>query len=318
MEALDYLQTHEPDLVIADVRLPGISGIELLKKVRNEYPAIIVILVAAFATVAEAVEAMRMGAHDYLAEPVSIDNLKQTVRRLLMHFQHQSDGGALMDRKGQIEAASGGTLFLDEIGEMPPELQVKLLRLLQGGEIQKVGAATSTTVDVRVIAATHRDLFEMVQSGAFRDDLYYRLNVIPLTLPSLRERREDIAELVEFFFDRSRRRHGRVNLELPEYLIDRFVAYRWPGNIRELENVIERIVVLTPGTEVGIADLPLVLRPEPTLVEMIGLDLPPKGIQFRKPRAGAACASARSLRLEPGEGRPLSWPDPQDSNLPDA
>jgi two-component system NtrC family response regulator len=370
MEALDYLQTHEPDLVIADARLPGISGIELLRKVRGEHPATIVILLTAFATVPEAVETMRMGAHDYLTKPVDIDNLMPTVRRLLAHFQHPSDDGALkrrigfdnilgrsrdllavldqatraarttstvliqgetgtgkellargihshsprsekpfvtincaaipkdlleselfghvkgaftgalMDRKGQIEAASGGTLFLDEIGEMPPELQVKLLRLLQGGEIQKVGAAGSTSVDVRVIAATHRDLFDMAQRGAFREDLYYRLNVIPLTLPSLRERREDIPELVEFFFDRSCRKHGRVHLKLPEFLMDRFIAYRWPGNVREMENVIERIVVLTPETEVGIDDLPPVLRPEPTLVEMIGLDLPPKGINL--------------------------------------
>jgi DNA-binding NtrC family response regulator len=99
-------------------------------------------------------------------------------------------------------------------------------------------------------------------------------------LPSLRERREDIPELVEYFFDRSCRKHGRVNLKLPEYLIDRFIAYRWPGNVRELENVIERIVVLMPGTEVGVNDLPPVLRPEPTLVEMIGLEIPPKGISL--------------------------------------
>jgi transcriptional regulator with GAF, ATPase, and Fis domain len=188
--------------------------------------------------------------------------------------------GALMDRKGRVEAADGGTLFLDEIGEMTPELQVKLLRLIQEGEIQKVGAVAVAKIDARVVAATHRDLAAMVRDGTFREDLYYRLNVIPLRLPSLRDRREDIPELLSFFFERSCSRHGRQNLSLAHGLLDRFVAYPWPGNIRELENVVERIVVLTREMEVRIADLPSFLQPDPTPVEILHLDLPPNGIRF--------------------------------------
>ena len=185
-----------------------------------------------------------------------------------------------MDRKGQVEAADGGTLFLDEIGEMSPELQVKLLRLLQNAEIQKLGAVSTTRVDVRVVAATHRDLTAMVHEGAFREDLYYRLNVIPLRLPSLRDRREDIPELLRFFLERTCSKHGREILHLAAGVLDRLLVYRWPGNVRELENVVERMVVLARENEAGIADLPAFLQSEPNPVEAISLDLPPTGISF--------------------------------------
>jgi len=188
--------------------------------------------------------------------------------------------GAMMDRKGKAEAAHGGTLFLDEIGEMPLELQVKMLRLIQNGEIEKVGATCCARADVRIIAATHRSLPAMVEDGKFREDLYYRLNVVPLTLPSLRQRRQDIPELVKFFFGRSRTKHGREDLKLPEQLLDRFSTYKWPGNIRELENIVERIVVLKRGSEIGFGDLPAFLRAEPAHLETIRLDLPPKGISL--------------------------------------
>jgi two-component system NtrC family response regulator len=135
-------------------------------------------------------------------------------------------------------------------------------------------------VDVRVVAATHRDLAAMVRNGTFREDLYYRLNVIPLTLPTLRERREDIPELLHFFFERSCSKHARQNLRMAEGVLDRFLVYRWPGNIRELENVVERIVVLTRESEVGVADLPEFLQPDPNPVDVINLDLPPNGICF--------------------------------------
>ena len=168
--------------------------------------------------------------------------------------------GAVSDRKGKAEAAHGGTLFLDEIGELPLELQPKLLRLLQSGEIEKVGAFTTTRVDIRVIAATHRNLTEMIETGGFREDLYYRLNVVPLELPSLRDRAEDIPELVDYFLKRKCSKHGRGHLRLPDHVLRRFIAYRWPGNIRELKNIIERIVVLTQGNEIGLSDLPPLLR----------------------------------------------------------
>jgi two-component system NtrC family response regulator len=188
--------------------------------------------------------------------------------------------GALTDRKGQIEAADGGTVFLDEIGEMSLELQVKLLRFMQNAEIRRLGGGFSTKVDVRVLAATHRDLARMMPAGMFREDLYYRLNVIPLKLPSLRERREDIPELVRFFLQRSCSKHARHNLRLGEAVVERFLAYRWPGNVRELENLVERLVVLADSLDVGVADLPEFLRPEPSPVDAINLDLPPNGISL--------------------------------------
>ena len=373
-EALEHLQFHETDLVITDVRMPGISGIELLQRLRSYYPDIAVILVSAFATVENAVEAMKLGANHYLTQPLDIDELRLVTDRALdcqaVRIRHwRSNGplprdsgfeeilgrskdllcvldqatraartsstvliqgetgtgkellargihslssrstmpfvtincgaipkdlleselfghlkgaftGAFMERKGQVEAANGGTLFLDEVGEMSPDLQVKLLRLLQNAEIQRLGAVCSVKVDVRVVAATHRDLFAMVHDRAFREDLYYRLNVIPLRLPSLRDRREDIPELLHFFLERSCCKHGRESLSLAEGVLDRFLLYRWPGNIRELENVVERIVVLTRGNEVGIGDLPDFLQSDPNPVEAISLDLPPSGICF--------------------------------------
>jgi DNA-binding NtrC family response regulator len=371
-QALEYMRSREADIVITDVRMPEISGVDLLKRLRSDYPGTVVILVTGFATVANAVEAMRLGAHDYMTQPLDLDQLRLVVRgavervelrratqalnsaperragfesilgqadellhvldqasrvaptdstvliqgetgtgkELLARGIHAISGrrtkpfvtincgaipkdlmeselfghvkgsftGALMDRKGQVEVANGGTLFLDEIGEMSLESQVKLLRLLQNGEVQKVGAVCSARVDIRVIAATHRVLPAMVQDGRFREDLYYRLNVIPLLLPSLRERPEDIPELVNFFHERNCHKYGREDLALPPHLLPRFSAYRWPGNIRELENTIERIVLLTRGNEVVEKDLPSFLRVEAPPREAFMPDLPAQGI----------------------------------------
>jgi DNA-binding NtrC family response regulator len=371
-EALERLRRHKTDLVITDVQMPGLSGVELLKCLNKEYPDIVVILMSAFATVDGAVEAMKLGAHDFLTQPLKIDELRLIIQRALDRYGVRIDRGssieamepgfedmlgsskcllaalaqatraartsstvliqgetgtgkellargihslsarrakpfvtincgaiprdlleselfghvkgaftgALMDRKGQIEAAGGGTVFLDEIGEMSLELQVKLLRFMQNAEIRRLGGGFSTKVDVRVLAATHRDLARMMPEGMFREDLYYRLNVIPLKLPSLRERREDIPELVRFFLQRSCSKHARRSLRLGEGVLERFLAYRWPGNVRELENVVERLVVLADSPDVGVADLPEVLQPEPSPVEAINLDLPPNGISL--------------------------------------
>ena len=175
-----------------------------------------------------------------------------------------------------------GLCSLMKLGEMPLDLQVKLLRLIQEGEIEKVGATANAKVDIRVIAATHRSLPEMVENGTFREDLYYRLNVIPLKLPNLRQRPEDIPELVRYFFARSCVKHSREDLVLPARLHGRFSAYRWPGNVRELENTIERIVVLTQGREVGVNDLPSFLQHQPASLEAIRLDLPSTGISLRR------------------------------------
>ncbi len=188
--------------------------------------------------------------------------------------------GAISHKSGRVELADRGTLFLDEIGEMPGELQVKLLRLIQQGELEKIGAASPTRVDVRIIAATHRNLQAMIEDGTFREDLYYRLAVIPLILPPLRDRSEDIPELVQFFFTKERARQGRPELTLPPTLLPHFQDYRWPGNIRELENVIERIVVLARGDEIIISDLPDFLRRERPTAEMLQLELPEAGISL--------------------------------------
>lgn len=373
-EALELLQKRPFELVITDLKMPGMSGVELLKRIRTDYPELVVIMVTAFGTIETAVEAMRAGAYDYVTKPVHIEELKLTIGRALEHVQLRqqvqtlrtsldskygfenilgrsssllsvldmasraaqtsstvlvrgetgtgkellakaihfnsprrenafvtincgaipkdlleselfghvkgSFTGAVTHKKGRAEAADGGTLFLDEIGEMPAELQVKLLRLLQQGEIEKVGAAETTRVDVRIIAATHRNLQAMIEDGAFREDLYYRLAVIPLELPPLRERPEDIPELVEHFFLKAKEKHGRPDLALPPSLLPHFCGYRWPGNVRELENIIERLVVLTRGNEIAVDDLPEFLRRERPVLEELRLDLPPQGISL--------------------------------------
>lgn len=373
-EALAILIRKPQDLVLTDLSMPGMSGVELLKHVRTEYPETTVVLVTAFGTVESAIEAMKLGAYDYIAKPVNPDNLRRIVARALEHlalreevqslrsvldqkvgFENiigrsktllyvldmaaraaQSDvtvlihgetgtgkelvaqgihcsssrktkpfvtincgaipkelleselfghvkgsfTGASMHKKGKIELADGGTVFLDEVGELPLELQVKLLRLLQEHEIEKVGATEKIRLDVRVIAATHRNLLAMVEDGRFREDLYYRLNVVPIELPPLRERSEDIPELVQHFFANARTRHSRPNLRLPGPMLPYFSSYRWPGNIRELENVIERLVVLVPGDEITVEDLPETLRNQRPALETLQMDLPAQGISL--------------------------------------
>jgi two-component system NtrC family response regulator len=188
--------------------------------------------------------------------------------------------GAFTPKRGKVEMADGGTLFLDEIGELPLELQAKLLRLIQFGEIEKVGAVGAVTLDVRIIAATHRNLKSLIEDGAFREDLFYRLAVIPLELPPLRERSEDIPELVQSLFLKARQRHGLEQLRLSFNVIPYFCSYTWPGNVRELENVIERLTVLSTGGEIGIADLPDYLRRERSAHEGFNLELPLHGISL--------------------------------------
>ena len=372
--ALESMRQAPPDLVITDLKMPGMSGLELLRKIRADYPGIIVIMVTAFGTVENAVEAMKAGAYDYVTKPVNMDELRLIVNRGLEHLDLQEEvrllrssldqkygfenilgrsksllyvldmasraaqatstvlirgetgtgkellakaihfnsrrrdrpfvtinsgaipkdlleselfghvkgsfTGALANKRGKVELADGGTLFLDEIGELPLELQVKLLRLIQQGEVEKLGVVGTTKVDVRIIAATHRNLQAMVEDGAFREDLYYRLAVIPLGLPPLRERADDIPELVQHFFLRAKDQQGRPELVLPPHLLPYFTGYTWPGNVRELENIIERIVVLARGDEITLNDLPDFLRRERPAVEALHLDLPPEGISL--------------------------------------
>ena len=198
----------------------------------------------------------------------------------LFGFTRGAFTGAHASKPGKIEMADGGTLFLDEIGELPLDMQVKLLRLLQHGEIEKIGTSGHSTVNVRVIAATNRNLQAMSDDGTFRGDLYYRLAVVPLHIPPLRERREDIPELIQHVFGKLKVRHGLPALRMSRSLEPYFSAYRWPGNVRELENVIERMVVLSSGDEIGEADLPDEIRGVTRTRDAFLLELPESGISL--------------------------------------
>lgn len=373
-QALALAGDFGPALVITDLKMPGMSGMELLARLRSECPETTVIMITAYGTIQNAVEAMKAGAYDYITKPIDYDELvlvvdralerqqlaeevqnlravlnekygfeniighskallrvlnvaarvaptdstvliqgetgtgKELLAKAIYHnsrrknkpfvtincgaipkdlleselFGHVKGSftGAITNRRGKVEMADGGTLFLDEVGELPLELQVKLLRLLQQGEIEKVGGTQPAVVDVRVIAATHRNLQAMLENGTFREDLYYRLAVIPLEIPPMRERSEDIPELVQHLFLNARQRHGKPDLKLPPALLPYFTAYRWPGNVRELENVLERLVVLSVGGEVTVDDLPDFLRREPPSQDAVLLDLPPHGISL--------------------------------------
>jgi two-component system NtrC family response regulator len=210
--------------------------------------------------------------------PFAVINCGAIPRELLESelFGHTKGSftGAVAHKRGRVEFADRGTLFLDEIGELPLDLQVKLLRLIQQGEIEKVGAAASMRVDVRIIAATNRNLRAMVDSGVFREDLYYRLAVIPLEMPPLRGRREDIPELAQYLFQQLKQKHGRPELRLPAALLPFLAGYDWPGNVRELENVIERMVVLAAGNEITREDLPDSLQRKRAAAEGLRLDFP--------------------------------------------
>jgi two-component system NtrC family response regulator len=189
--------------------------------------------------------------------------------------------GAHAAKPGRIEMADGGTLFLDEIGELPIEMQVKLLRLLQNGEIAKVGSTDVMSVNVRVVAATHRNLLSMIEDGTFREDLYYRLAVVPLELPPLRDRKEDLPELAQSLFRKLKERHHMPSLRMSPSLPAHLCGYGWPGNIRELENVIERMLVLSTGDEITDADLPEEIRRlPPARNDAFVLHLPEEGISL--------------------------------------
>jgi two-component system NtrC family response regulator len=373
-EALAILARSAQDLVITDLKMPGLSGVQLLKQIRTDYPETLVILVTAFGTVDSAVEAMKLGAYDYLTKPVNPHDLRRVVARslenvrlreevhalrrvlnrksgfenVLGHSKNllyvldvtdraaQSDvtvlirgetgtgkeliargihrngdrkakpfvivncgaipkdlleselfghlkgafTGATAHKKGKIEVADGGTVFLDEVGELPLDLQVKLLRVIQEKEIERIGDIAPMKVDVRIVAATHRNLLAMVEAGSFREDLYYRLNVIPIELPPLRERAEDIPELVEYFFSQARAKQGAHELSLSPSVMPYLCAYQWPGNIRELQNLIERLVVLASSSEIGVKDLPEPLCRERPLLGSLPIELPASGISL--------------------------------------
>ncbi|MEE2961246.1 MAG: sigma-54 dependent transcriptional regulator [Myxococcota bacterium] len=350
-KALESLKKNIPDVLITDLKMPGMGGMELLRATREIDPDLPTIVITAHGSVDTAVGALKAGASDYITKPFDKDELKRAVRKvtgkkrgatrlpltildhqgryqivgnsksmmdiyrtiekvadspstvlitgesgtgkeLIATALHQNSGrrnmpfikvncaaipkdlleseffgyeqgaftGAVNSKPGRFELAHGGTLFLDEIGEIPPSMQVKLLRALQESEFERVGGLKTINVNVRVIASTNRHLQLEIAEGTFREDLYYRLNVVPIKLPSLKNRRDDIALLASAFLEKFNERLKReIETITPEALAT-LTAYHWPGNIRELENVIERTVLFTDGTTIGIDQLPEFLR----------------------------------------------------------
>ncbi len=348
-QALDLVRAQDPDLVITDLKMPGMDGMELLSRIRASFPEIPVVMLTAHGTVTNAVEAMKRGAHDFITKPFdrddvlalvnkalgqavsgraefrgplvpgercgivgrssAIEELRKTIEKIAptpatvlirgetgtgkelvveaLHqlskrkdkplvkincgalpenlveaelFGHEKGAftGAERAKPGRFELADGGTLFLDEIGELPAAMQVKLLRVLQDRMVDRVGGTEPKQVDVRLLAATNRDLDSEVAAGNFREDLLYRLKVVELVVPPLRERLSDIPDLVECFAERHAERLERPRPEVGLDALNALMARPWPGNVRELENAVERAVLLGDGESLGPADFGLV------------------------------------------------------------
>ncbi len=367
-EALEKLEVQAFDLVISDIQMPEVSGIELLAKVKEKDPNALVMMITAFGSTESAVEAMKLGAYDYLSKPFKIDDVKIRIHKALekrtlvqensrmrqelgerysfsnivggapamlrvfdlikrvaptssnvfitgesgtgkelvakaIHynstlaekafisvncgaiaenlfesemFGHKKGSftGAIGDKKGFFEVANGGTLFLDEIGEMPLPLQASLLRAISEGTFYPVGATESVTSTVRIIAATNKDLEEEIRAKNFREDLYFRLNVINIKVPSLRSRKEDIPMLVDFFVERFAEQFGKSVQTVSSDSMNLLKAYNWPGNVRELENVVERMIALESGNSLVPEGLPDHIRePLKPRFETLGKEL---------------------------------------------
>ena len=354
--ALAFLHESEVDVVVTDMKMPKVSGREVLQQVKKNWPHIPVLIMTAFGSIESAVEAMKYGAFDYITKPFSNDELllsvhnatelarahrqyrllqesmeerygvhkivgrshairtvlamveraapsratvlisgesgtgKELVARAIHYssprkdkpfisvncmalnpgvleselFGHEKGSftGAVAMRRGRFEQADGGTLFLDEIAELSPELQVKLLRVLQERKFERVGGGAEIEIDIRVVAATNKDLAGLVEKGAFRDDLYYRLNVVQIPLPALRERREDIPSLVAHFMEKVTAENDMPSKTFSTEALNYLTGYEWPGNIRQLENVVESCMVLVPGNVINVDDLPAEIRDE--------------------------------------------------------
>jgi len=349
-ELLDALQEGTPDVLICDIRMPGVNGLELMERVHAAHPALPVIIVTAHSDLEAAVAAFKGGAFEYLPKPFDVDGVANLVQRAAakrsavvattqlsdrpaiigaapamqdvfraigrlaasqitvlitgesgtgkeliaraLHtnspranksfiaintaaipkdllesefFGHERGAftGAQMQRKGRFEQADGGSLFLDEIGDMPADLQTRLLRVLQDGQFYRVGGVSPVNVDVRIIAATHQNLERAVQEGRFREDLFHRLNVIRVRIPPLRERREDIALLLRHFLDTAAKELKTEPKQLLPEVLERLKAYDWLGNVRQLENACRWLTVMAPGRDIHLQDLPPELR-QPT------------------------------------------------------
>jgi DNA-binding NtrC family response regulator len=376
-EALQRLADFAFDILITDLRLPGIGGREVLDAALERYPDIIAIVITGYGTVKDAVEAIKQGAADFITKPFQFDALLHVLRsaveqrrlksenaylRSQLEERYRIDGlvgrsrvmrdlfqlletvaatsstvlitgetgtgkelaaraihhnsprrsnrfvalncsaipetlleaelfghtrgaftGAVGTRQGRVEQAHKGTLFLDEVGTMSPSLQAKLLRVLQEREFERVGDSHTIKIDVRVIAATHSDLAKMVAEGTFREDLFYRLNVLPVQLPPLRERREDIPLLVQHFLQRLAADSGRGAMTVSQEAMRRLMAYRWPGNVRQLENTVERAVAFSQGrTSIDIQDLAQEVQSQAAAADGAETWLPEDGIDFER------------------------------------
>ena len=352
-EALELLKNYAADLVITDIKMPEMSGVELLKTIKKEHPETQVILITGYGTIESAVTGMKDGAYDYITKPIIDSEIKLIIERLSAQRRiieenirlkeelscasrerflnitgkdekmqkiyamieciadtratvlingesgtgkrliacaiHDTDKkekgkpfvevscgaltetlleselfghvkgsftGAIKDRMGRFELANKGTIFLDEIDAFSPSLQVKLLRILQEGEFERVGDTKTIKVDVRIIAATNQKLEGLIAQGKFRSDLYYRLNIINIEIPPLRERKSDIPLLTRDLIDKHAKHLGKKVQEVSNEALSRLIDYKWPGNIRELENVIERAIILSKGPEITLEDLP--------------------------------------------------------------
>jgi nitrogen regulation protein NR(I) len=358
--------------VITDLKMPGLDGMALLKKLSVDYPDVPVVMITAHGSVENAVEAVKLGAFDYLEKPFEQEQIRQVVakaintyalarrdarpeepsgrgrfrlvgqapairqifaviekvantpstvlitgesgtgKELIARALHENSArhagpfikincaaipktlmeselfgydkgaftGAVGAKPGRFELAHGGTLFLDEIGEIPVEMQVKLLRVLQESEFERVGGIKTIKVDVRLVTATNRDLQQEIIAGTFRDDLFYRLNVVPIHIPPLRERREDIPLLAEHFLAKFNDRLKKQIAAISPEAIERLVAYHWPGNIRELENLMERTILFCEAPEIRVSDLP------PEVVGATALPAVPGGTPTSLPIVG--------------------------------
>lgn len=358
--ALKFLDDRKFDLVLTDLKMTGITGLDLLHQVMSRDSSISVILITGHGTIESAKEALRSGAFDYLEKPVDQELLLEAVQRALgkldeldreivsaspkmevvkkmimkvarsqstvlirgesgtgkeliaraIHnqspprltemfqavncaainenlleselFGHEKGSftGAHAEKKGLFEIADRGTLFLDEIAELDVGIQAKLLRALQERKIRRVGGTHEIGVDVRVVAATNRDLRAMVADGRFRDDLYYRINVLSIDVPPLRERREDIPVLIDYFLKKHTRNTSRLVRGLTPETRKLMVSYSWPGNVRQLESAIERAILLCEGDEITLDDLPSEVRQEVGPAAEGTFKLPAEGINF--------------------------------------
>ncbi|MEA4922695.1 MAG: sigma-54 dependent transcriptional regulator [Eubacteriaceae bacterium] len=351
-EGMEIFQNNPVDLIISDIKMPNMDGIEFLHSVKKADPSVAFVLITAFATTETAIDALKSGAQDYVTKPFDIDEILSVVNKLMVEegagsrtleaidadsdedfkvtsksekmqkvlalakqvapasstvlitgetgtgkevissaihswssrsekpiikvncgaipdnlleselfgYEKGAFTGAVSSKPGRFEVADGGTIFLDEIGDISPAIQVKLLRVIQEKTLERLGGIKTKKVDVRIIAATNKNLKKEVAEGRFRDDLYYRLNVVPIQLPPLRERTEDIEDLIYYFLKKSAGVSGGKVKSISDDAMDRLKRYSWPGNIRELENIIERAVVITPEDIISEDVLPPEIR----------------------------------------------------------